>query len=106
METTVEKRAEVTWIYVKGRLDTTTAPTLDEQLDGLINDGCRALVFELGELEYLSSAGLSCFFWAAKKIEPDGGSLVFVSPQEFVQRVFDVTGVAKLFRVCASADEV
>ncbi len=106
METEVETRSTGTWIHVKGRLDMASAPDLDRQLDELIRDGHRDLILDLGQLEYVSSAGLRSFLSAAKKLEPDGGRLVFVALQEFVLKIFEITGLNKLFRVCASADEV
>jgi len=106
VQTTIEQRSGATWIAIRGRLDTGTAPALHEQLDAVVVDGCGMLVFDVSELEYVSSAGLSCFFAAAQRIEPSGGSLVFVSPCEFVARVFEIAGIAKRYRVCADASEV
>ncbi len=54
----------------------------------------------------MSSAGLSCFIAAAQKLEPQGGSVVFVSLQGLVKRVFEISALNKVYRICASADEV
>jgi anti-anti-sigma factor len=106
MESEVEIREHAAWIYVRGRLDTETAPALDAQLADLIRDGHKNLVFELAQLEYVSSAGLSCFIAAAQRLEPQGGSVVFVSLQDFVKRIFEISALNKVYRICASADEV
>ncbi len=106
METEVEARGTATWIYVRGRLDTETAPELDARLADVIAGGHKDLVFELAQLEYVSSAGLSCFIAAAQKLEPQGGSVVFVSLQDFVKRVFEISALNKVYRICASADDV
>ena len=37
---------------------------------------------------------------------PEGGSVVLVSLQAFVQRVFEVAALTTVFRICESADEV
>ena len=106
METKVEARGTATWIYVRGRLDAESAPELDVRLAEVIAAGHRDLVFELAQLEYVSSAGLSCFIAAAQKLEPLGGSVVFVALQEFVLRVFEISALNKVYRICASPDEV
>lgn len=106
METEVQTRAGATWITLRGRLDTETAPGLDAQLDALIRAGHRDLVFELAQLEYVSSAGLSAFITAWQRLEPEGGSLVLVSLQEFVRKVFEISALTTVFRICDSADEV
>ena len=44
-------------IVMTGRLDTLTAPQLEEELSASI-DSAENLVFDFSELEYISSAGL------------------------------------------------
>ena len=41
---------------LEGRLDTTTAPSLEEEVKGNI-EGIKELVFDLKDLVYVSSAG-------------------------------------------------
>ena len=70
-----------------GRLDTETAPELDRALDKLLKAGRQIpqLVFDLGKLDYLSSAGIRCFVRARKAIEPSGGKVALVNPQPAVR---------------------
>jgi anti-anti-sigma factor len=78
-------------IALAGRLDTHTAPELDRTLDGVLaRSGIVQLVFELSQLEYLSSAGIRCFIRARKAIEPSGGKVAIVNPQPAVQKVLDI----------------
>jgi len=57
-------------IALAGRLDTHTAPELDKTLDGVLaKTGITRLVFEVSQLEYLSSAGIRCFIRARKAID-------------------------------------
>ena len=78
-------------ISLSGRLDTHTAPELDKTLDGVLaQSGIARLVFELSQLQYLSSAGIRCFIRARKAIEPKGGKVAIVNPQPAVQKVLDI----------------
>jgi anti-anti-sigma factor len=78
-------------IALAGRLDTNTAPELDKTLDGLIaKPGVARLVFDLKQLEYLSSAGIRCFIRARKALEPNGGKVAIVNPQPAVRKVLDI----------------
>ena len=79
-------------IRLAGRLDTHTAPQLDAELARLFADGRapQRLVFELGQLEYLSSAGIRCFVRARKAVEPRGGKVALVNPQPSVRKVLDI----------------
>ena len=83
--------AKPTTLTLEGRLDTHTAPELDAALDRiLLSAGIKRLVFDLGKLEYLSSAGIRCFIRARKILEPQGGKIAIVNPQPAVQKVLDI----------------
>jgi anti-anti-sigma factor len=83
--------AKPTTLALEGRLDTHTAPELDATLDKvLMTRGIKRLVFDLGRLEYLSSAGIRCFIRARKILEPEGGRIAIVNPQPAVQKVLDI----------------
>ena len=83
--------AKPTTLALEGRLDTHTAPELDAALDRLLMiPGIKRLIFDLGRLEYLSSAGIRCFIRARKILEPQGGKIAIVNPQPAVQKVLDI----------------
>ncbi|HET9475598.1 MAG TPA: STAS domain-containing protein, partial [Steroidobacteraceae bacterium] len=76
------KESSTPTITLGGRLDTHTAPDLDRTLDRLLaNKSITRMVFDLGNLEYLSSAGIRCFVRARKALEPRGGKVAIVNPQ-------------------------
>ena len=78
-------------IALAGRLDTNTAPDLDKELDRILARGdVRQLVFDLAQLDYLSSAGIRCFVRARKAIEPRHGKVAIVNPQPAVRKVLDI----------------
>jgi anti-anti-sigma factor len=86
----IDKTATPT-ISLTGRLDSNTAPRLDEELDRLLaGTPLLRLVFDLSHLEYLSSAGIRCFVRARKIIEPRGGRVAVVNPQPGVRKVLDI----------------
>lgn len=86
----VEEKGTPT-IRLTGRLDTHTAPDLDAELARLLaGDAVPRLVFDLSQLEYLSSAGIRCFVRARKAVEPKGGKVALVNPQPAVRKVLDI----------------
>jgi anti-anti-sigma factor len=96
-------------IKLSGRLDSDTAPNLDQVLDKVLsNPSLARVVFDLGDLEYLSSAGIRCFIRARKAVEPRGGKVAIVNPQPAVQKVLDIVKAIPpggLFRSVAELDE-
>lgn len=77
-------------VKVVGRLDTTTAPRLDEDLKKSL-DGVKKLVMDFSELEYISSAGLRVIF-SAQKVMGKQGKMVIRGANEDVMEVFEITG--------------
>jgi anti-anti-sigma factor len=78
-------------ITLGGRLDSETAPLLDRELDQVLaRPALTRLVFDLRDLEYLSSAGIRCFIRARKSVEPRGGKVAVVNPQPAVRKVLDI----------------
>ena len=65
-------------LALEGRLDTTTAPELDEVLKGSL-DGVTELTMDLEKLEYLSSAGLRVLLSAQKTMNKQGSMVRCVS---------------------------
>lgn len=82
---------------LEGRLDTTTAPDLEKELNESI-EGVTELVMDLGKLEYISSAGLRVLLSAQKTMNKQG-SMVVRNVSEDVKEIFDVTGFSDILTV-------
>ena len=81
-----------------GRLDTTTAPELQKELDGILGD-TENLVFDLAQLEYISSAGLRVLLGAQKAMNEKNGKMTIRNVNEIVSEVFNVTGFVDVFTI-------
>ena len=77
-------------VALEGRLDTTTAPQLEEELKTSL-EGVTDLVIDLSKLEYISSAGLRVLL-SAFKIMCNKGKMRITNANELVKEVFEVTG--------------
>ena len=83
-------------VALERRLDTTTAPKLEE-LRGSV-DGVSRLVFDLAKLEYISSAGLRVLL-AMQKLMNRQGAMLLRNVNEAVMEVFEVTGFSDILRI-------
>ena len=90
-----EKNGESLVIRLKGRLDTLTAPSLEEEVKHSLN-GITELIFDFENLEYVSSAGLRILL-SAYKIMRNQGTMKIVKANDIIQEVFEVTGLTDLF---------
>jgi anti-sigma B factor antagonist len=84
-------------IALEGRLDTTTAPELDDAVKASL-DGITKLSFDFAQLEYISSAGLRVLL-SAQKIMNKQGSMVVKNISEEVKEIFEVTGFSDILTI-------
>lgn len=84
-------------ISVEGRLDTVTAPELDEVIKNSL-EGITELIFDFDKLEYISSAGLRVILSAQKQMNKQGSMKVVNSGDE-IKEIFDVTGFTDIITI-------
>ncbi len=95
----IEKNKEGGKAVVKlsGRLDTTTSPVLENELRDFLQ-GATELVFDLEELEYISSAGLRVLLSVQKQMDSQG-SMKLINVREEVNEIFEVTGFSDIMTI-------
>ena len=82
---------------IEGRLDTTTAPELEKELEDLLSE-VKELVFDMSELEYISSAGLRVLLKAKKTMNVQGNMKV-THVNESIMEVFEITGFLDILTI-------
>lgn len=88
-----------------GRLDSNSSPELERAVLDHLEKGCKRMVFDLSDMEYVSSAGLRVILLAGKKLRASQGKLVLVGLREMVSEVFAMSGFLTLFAVTKTLDE-
>jgi len=84
-------------VTLEGRLDTTTAPQLEQELKSAL-PGVSSLVLDFSALSYLSSAGLRVLL-AAQKTMRRQGKMVIRHVNETIMEVFEVTGFIDILTI-------
>ena len=84
-------------VSLEGRLDTTTAPQLENELKDMIG-GVSELVLDFSALEYISSAGLRVLL-SAQKIMNKQGSMKLVHVNDVIGEIFEVTGFSDILTI-------
>jgi len=62
------------------------------------------MIINLGEVDYISSVGLRVLLSSLKKQRKNQGSLQLASLQPFVQNIFRITGLDKIFQIFPSEE--
>ncbi len=107
MDLTLTTRTEGdrTVVSVGGEIDVYTAPQLREKVVDLVAAGKVDLVLDLSGVEFLDSTGLGVLVGALNRVRAQDGSLALVLTQERILKVFEITGLRKVFPIHATVAE-
>ena len=96
---TIKKTKDNTTLCValEGRLDTTTAPMLEDELNGSL-DGITELILDFEKLDYISSAGLRVLL-SAQKVMNKQGEMKLINVSDVVNEIFEVTGFCDILTI-------
>ena len=105
METTETKTNGIVMLGLKGKLDTTTAPQLQEKLLAAIAGGEKQFAIDCAQLEYISSAGLRVLLLVAKQLRSGNGKIALYALKAHVKEVFDLAGFSAALPLFGSQSE-
>ena len=96
MEVKTKTEGSKLTIAVSGRVDTVTAPELEAALK--FGDA-TSVVIDLGNVPYMSSAGLRLLLSSHKTMLGKGGELQIANVQPSVNEVLAITGFSDIFNL-------
>jgi anti-sigma B factor antagonist len=95
----------VTVIALTGEVDLYTAPELKHELIRLAEEGAKGVVVDLSETTFLDSTTLGVLISGVKRLSPVGGRLELVVVDRNIAKLFDITGLDRVFTLHATRDE-
>ena len=85
---------------VKGRLDSSNAPQLNDKMNEIMESGKYKIVLDLSGLEFISSAGLRVFVNTQKTCKRyNRGEVVMASVPSNIYSSLDLVGFTALFKI-------
>jgi anti-anti-sigma factor len=105
MDINIRNVGDVSVLDIAGNLDTNSSPTAESEVSRLLDEGCKHILFNFSELNFISSSGLRILLATAKKLKIENGKMVVCSLNDVVQEVFDISGFASILNLEASEEE-
>ena len=103
--TTAQVGADAYVVSVSGELDVATAGLLGEELDRTSRRGARRVIVDLIGLTFIDSVALGVLTDGARRLRTAGGVCVVVSQDPRILRVFEITGLDRIFQIERSLSE-
>ena len=92
-------------IELGGEVDLYTAPEFKERMVQVIEDGKKRVVVDLSEATFIDSTTLGVLVGGVKRLRPSGGSLALVCTDQNIQKIFEITGLDRVFPIHASRED-
>jgi anti-sigma B factor antagonist len=86
-------------VTLRGDVDVYSSAQLRDELTALIDAEGGSIVVDLAGLDFLDSTGLGVLVGAQKRVVQGGGQLVLRAPRPGARKVFEITGLDKIFVV-------
>ena len=96
---------ELPIVELEGEVDVYTAPQLKQQMISLLEKGASQMVIDLTKVEYLDSTALGVLIGGLKRMREKDGNLAIVCPNPRIRRVFEITGLDKIFDIYNSSED-
>jgi anti-sigma B factor antagonist len=93
-------------IAVVGEIDVATAPQLRETLHHVIAEGHPTVVLDLLGVTFLDSTALGVLVGGLKRCRELGGELHVVVTDARIKKIFEITGLVKVFPIVDTLSEV
>ncbi len=102
---TRKPREGVAVIALSGEVDVYTSPRVKQEIVDLLNAGTTKLVVDLSGVEYLDSTGLGVLIGGLKRARERDGDLKLVCDNLRILRIFEITGLTKIFDIYRNESE-
>ena len=89
--TTSFKRCDL--VKAVGRVDSNTAPELEKVFNEIVDGGKTGIVFDMAQVDFISSRGLWVLLETQKACKRGNGKLILVNVSDDMQQSLDLAGV-------------
>ena len=95
----IQEKPQGMYATVSGRLDTPAAVKAQQEIAPLLENASKTITLDCKDLEYISSSGLRLFLTIRKEAAAKGGSVTIENINEYIKKVFMMTGFFNLFDI-------
>src|SRR5919109_2293520 len=92
-------------ISLSGEVDLYTAPEFKQQLLDVIGQGGKEVIVDFTDTTFIDSTTLGVLVGGVKRLRPNGGRLSLVCSDRNITKIFEITGLNKIFDMYESRDE-
>ena len=104
--TTRTKEKGIFTICPQGSITANTFMVLAVEVDAILKQSPKLIIFDMKDVDYISSAGVTTVLEAEKSMKERGGRVLMVLLQPSVRKVFDLVQILPQQRIFKSIEEL
>ncbi len=97
-------------LSVSGRLINVDSEKFQKKLEAFCNKNQQTAVVDISEVNFIDSFGLGTLVQHHTQLQKSGGKLIVLNtnldPNTYIQRLFDITGLRKVFIIVDSLESI
>jgi anti-sigma B factor antagonist len=107
LKVTVQDKGAGTYsVHPEGSIDTNTFMTLQAEVDAILGKSPKVIIFDMKDVNYVSSAGVGVVLMAEQTLKPGNGKVLMVNLQPQIKKVFDIVKALPDQQVFSSLEEM
>ena len=109
MALTVTSREKMLGVFIispVGTIDINTYGILENKVDQILQASPKVMVFDMKEVEYISSAGVRVMLKAKKALKKHKGKLILMNLQPHIKKVFEIINALPSQQIFSSIEEL
>ncbi|MBM3192811.1 MAG: STAS domain-containing protein [Chlamydiae bacterium] len=105
MNVTKEDLLGIVILRCEGRLDATTAPRLEDEINTLLDQERIKIMIDFTRIDYLSSAGMRLLLSMTKRLKAKKGKLSIFALHDEVSEIIHMAGFEKVLAIYPNQEE-
>jgi anti-anti-sigma factor len=93
-------------LILSGQINSDTWEKLNNEVNSLLEKKITALIFDLTDVDFISSAGVGVIIKAKMSLLRNYGDLAMLNPQPQIRKVFDIMKLLPAMNVFANIKEL
>lgn len=86
-------------IAIAGEVDLYTAPRFKEELVRAVDSGAALVLIDLTATTFIDSTTLGVLVGGLRRLRPNGGELVLIIVDRNIRKIFEITGLDRVFPI-------
>ncbi|MEN3015021.1 MAG: STAS domain-containing protein [bacterium] len=98
IELRTEKIDDIYIVEIEGEVDTYTSSKIKQDILKIVEQTSKIIV-SMEKVKFIDSTGLGILIGILKKIKEKEGEMIIVSPNSYINQIFEITGLFKVFKI-------